>query len=277
MLILLCSDGLHGVVGEDDMKKALSSSGSLEAKSKDLISLARSRGARTTSRPFFCARPEKDPGSGRLSFTSNQITCYSQFLYMRTVDLIHQKRDGEELSPEDIASLVTVILAEKFPTIRCPRSSWHVLFGHERSRSQCDDERMIASGESVDLSGVPGVKVDKHSTGGVGDKTTLVARLLRRRGSYRAMTGGRAQGVTRHLDKLEAIPGMRTNLSTEEFVAQLNEHKLAFAAVPAQVAPADTRLQALRDATATVEASACWPRPSCRAKWRPESTRWFWT
>jgi len=119
-------------------------------------------------------------------------------------------------------------------------------------------ECMIRSGETVDLSSIPGMKVDKHSTGGVGDKTTLVAApLAAAAGAVVPMTGGRAQGFAGGtLDKLEAIPGVRTNLSAEEFVAQLNEHKLAFAGVPAELVPADARLQSLREATATVESIA---------------------
>jgi len=155
---------------------------------------------------------------------------------MRTVDLIHQKRDGEELSPEDIGSLVDGYLSGEIPDYQMSAFLMATYFSGMSDREvSAMTERMIASGSSLDLSGVPGVKVDKHSTGGVGDKTSLVAApLAAAAGVVVPMTGGRAQGVAGGtLDKLEAIPGLRTNLSPEEFVAQLNEHKLAFAGIPA--------------------------------------------
>jgi len=178
---------------------------------------------------------------------------------MRTVDLIHQKRDGEELSPEDIASLVDGYLSGEIPDYQMSAFLMATYFSGMSDREvSAMTERMIASGVSLDLSGVPGVKVDKHSTGGVGDKTSLVAApLAAAAGVVVPMTGGRAQGFAGGtLDKLEAIPGLRTNLTPEEFIAQLNEHKLAFASVPPEISPADARLQALRDQTATVESIA---------------------
>jgi pyrimidine-nucleoside phosphorylase/thymidine phosphorylase len=116
-------------------------------------------------------------------------------------------------------------------------------------------ERMTNSGESIDLSSVPGVKVDKHSTGGVGDKTSLIAApLAAAAGVTVPMISGRALGHTGGtLDKLESIPGFRTNLSIDEFRSQLIQHRLAFIGQTPQVAPADGKLYALRDATATVE------------------------
>ncbi|MCC6363236.1 MAG: thymidine phosphorylase, partial [Bryobacterales bacterium] len=116
-------------------------------------------------------------------------------------------------------------------------------------------ECMLHSGERVDLSAVPGTKVDKHSTGGVGDKTSLIAApLAASAGAVVPMISGRGLGYTGGtLDKLEAIPGFRTNLTIEAFLAQLQQHKLAFIGQTAQVAPADGKLYALRDSTATVE------------------------
>ena len=116
-------------------------------------------------------------------------------------------------------------------------------------------ERMTQSGEKVDLSSIPGVKVDKHSTGGVGDKTSLIAApLAAAAGVIVPMISGRALGHTGGtLDKLESIPGFRTNLSLDEFRAQLVQHGLAFIGQTPEVAPADNRFYALRDATATVE------------------------
>src|SRR5574338_580761 len=114
---------------------------------------------------------------------------------------------------------------------------------------------MLRSGDTVDLSGIPGVKVDKHSTGGVGDKTSLIAApLAAAAGALVPMISGRALGHTGGtLDKLESIPGFRTNLSIDEFREQLLAHKLAFIGQTPQVAPADGKLYALRNATATVE------------------------
>ena len=131
---------------------------------------------------------------------------------MRTVDLIHRKRDGEELAAEEI----------------------HFL---------------------IDLSSIPGVKVDKHSTGGVGDKTSLIASPIAAAAGVVVPTiSGRGLGHTGGtLDKLESIPGFRTDLTIDEFLAQLQEHKLAFIGQTPEVAPADGKLYAVRDATATVE------------------------
>jgi pyrimidine-nucleoside phosphorylase len=175
---------------------------------------------------------------------------------MRTVDLIHRKRDGEELSPKEIASLVDGYIGGEIPDYQMSAFLMAVFFSGMGDREvSALAERMIASGEQVDLSNVSGVKVDKHSTGGVGDKTSLIAApLAAAAGVIIPMVAGRAQGHTGGtLDKLESIPGLRTNLTPDEFKAQLNEHKLVFAGQNPQVAPADAKLSALRDVTATVE------------------------
>jgi pyrimidine-nucleoside phosphorylase len=175
---------------------------------------------------------------------------------MRTVDLIHRKRDGEELSPEEIAFLVDGYTNGVIPDYQISAFLMAVCFSGMTDREvSALTERMTNSGESVDLSPVPGLKVDKHSTGGVGDKTSLIAApLAAAAGVVVPMISGRALGHTGGtLDKLESIPGFRTTLSVDEFRAQLIQHRLAFIGQTPQVAPADGKLYALRDATATVE------------------------
>lgn len=175
---------------------------------------------------------------------------------MRTVDLIHRKRDGEELSAEEIAFLVDGYTSGAIPDYQISAFLMAVYFSGMTDREvSAFTERMTRSGEQVDLSSVPGVKVDKHSTGGVGDKTSLIsAPLAAAAGVTVPMIAGRALGHTGGtLDKLEAIPGFRTSLSIDEFRAQLTQHRLAFIGQTPEIAPADGKFYALRDATATVE------------------------
>ena len=175
---------------------------------------------------------------------------------MRTVDLIHRKRDGEELSAEEISFLVDGYTNGAIPDYQASAFLMAVFFSGMTDREVSSlTECMVQSGEKVDLSSVPGVKVDKHSTGGVGDKTSLIASpLAAAAGVTVPMISGRALGHTGGtLDKLESIPGFRTNLTIDEFRAQLIEHQLAFIGQTPEVAPADGRLYSLRDATATVE------------------------
>ena len=175
---------------------------------------------------------------------------------MRTVDLIHRKRDGEELSPDEIASLVDGYTSGTIPDYQMSAFLMAVFFANMTDREvSALTDRMVKSGETIDLSAVPGVKVDKHSTGGVGDKTSLIAApLAAAAGVIVPMISGRALGHTGGtLDKLESIPGFRTNLTIDEFRSQLAKHKLAFMGQSPQVAPADGKLYALRDSTATVE------------------------
>jgi pyrimidine-nucleoside phosphorylase len=175
---------------------------------------------------------------------------------MRTVDLIHRKRDGEELSAKEIAFLIDGYTNGGIPDYQMSAFLMAVFYSGMTDREvSAFTDRMIQSGESVDLSAVPGVKVDKHSTGGVGDKTSLIAApLAASAGVTVPMVSGRALGHTGGtLDKLESIPGFRTNLTVDEFREQLIQHRLAFIGQTPQVAPADGKLYALRDATATVE------------------------
>jgi pyrimidine-nucleoside phosphorylase len=175
---------------------------------------------------------------------------------MRTVDLIHRKRDGEELSAEEIAYLVDGYTNGSIPDYQLSAFLMAVFFSNMTDREvSALTDRMVQSGEIVDLSAIPGMKVDKHSTGGVGDKTSLIAApLAAAAGVVVPMISGRALGHTGGtLDKLESIPGFRTNLTVDEFREQLMKHKLAFMGQSPQVAPADGKFYALRDATATVE------------------------
>jgi len=175
---------------------------------------------------------------------------------MRTVDLIHRKRSGEELTPEEIASLVEGYTAGEIPDYQMAAFLMAVCFvGMSERELGTLTECMVRSGETLDLSDIPGVKVDKHSTGGVGDKTSLIAApLAAAAGAVVPMISGRALGHTGGtLDKLESIPGFRTDLSTAEFRQKLAEHKLCFIGQTAEIAPADGKLYALRDVTATVE------------------------
>ena len=175
---------------------------------------------------------------------------------MRTVDLIQRKRDGEELAAEEISFLVEGFTSGQIPEYQI--SAWLMSVFHssmsDREVSALTD-CMVASGQKLDLSDIPGVKVDKHSTGGVGDKTSLIAApIAAAAGVVVPMISGRALGFTGGtLDKLEAIPGFRTELTVEEFKAQLVKLGLAFIGQTPEIAPADGKLYALRDATATVE------------------------
>jgi len=175
---------------------------------------------------------------------------------MRTVDLIRRKRDGEELSPEEIGFLVDNYTQGVIPDYQMAAFLMAV-FHHGMGEKEVDamTDRMIATGQIVDLSSVPGVKVDKHSTGGVGDKTSLIAApLAASAGAVVPMISGRALGHTGGtLDKLESIPGFRTNLTVDEFREQLRMYGLAFMGQSAEVAPADGKLYALRDVTGTIE------------------------
>jgi len=175
---------------------------------------------------------------------------------MRTVDLVLRKRGGDELSVEEIQYLVNGYTSGEIPDYQMSALLMATYFSGMTDRElSALTECMIRSGETVDLSDIPGVKVDKHSTGGVGDKTSLIcAPIAAAAGVVVPMISGRGLGHTGGtLDKLESIPGFRTDLSVEQFRAQLREHGLCFIGQSDQIAPADKRLYALRDVTGTVE------------------------
>src|SRR5215467_14314451 len=169
---------------------------------------------------------------------------------MRTVDLIQRKRDGEELSPQEIDYLVEGYTSGEIPDYQMSAFLMAVYFSGMTDREVSRlTECMLRSGETVDLSAVPGIKVDKHSTGGVGDKTSLiVAPLAAAAGVVVPMMSGRGLGNTGGtVDKLESIPGFRTNLSSEDFRKQLSELGLCFIGQTEELVPADRKLYALRD------------------------------
>jgi pyrimidine-nucleoside phosphorylase len=175
---------------------------------------------------------------------------------MRTVDLIQRKRDGEELSPEEIEFLVDGYTKGDIPDYQMSSFLMAVFYSGMSDREVSRlTECMLRSGDTVDLSSIPGVKVDKHSTGGVGDKTSfIVAPLAAAAGVVVPMMSGRALGHTGGtLDKLESIPGFRTDLTAQEFEKQLRELGLCFIGQTDRLAPADRKLYALRDVTGTVE------------------------
>ena len=175
---------------------------------------------------------------------------------MRTVDLIHRKRDGEELSPEEVRHFVDGYTSGDIPDYQASAFLMAVFFSGMSDREvSALTESFIQSGSTVDLSSIPGVKVDKHSTGGVGDKTSLIsAPIAAAAGVVVPMISGRALGHTGGtLDKLESIPGFRTDFTVDEFKDQVGRLNLAFIGQTPEVAPADGKFYALRDVTATVE------------------------
>jgi pyrimidine-nucleoside phosphorylase len=174
---------------------------------------------------------------------------------MRTVDLIQRKRDGGELTPEEISFLVDGYTRGEIPDYQMSAFLMAVYFTGMTDREVSRmTECMMRSGEMLDLSEIPGLKVDKHSTGGVGDKTTLIVGPLAAAAEVIVPTmSGRGLGHTGGtVDKLESIPGMRTNLTIDEFKQQLATVGLCFVGQTGEMAPADGRLYSLRDVTGTV-------------------------
>ena len=170
--------------------------------------------------------------------------------------MIASKRDGLALSYREIEAAVLGFTRGRVSEGQMAALLMAVVLRGMSARETADlTTAMLKSGERLDLSSVPGIKVDKHSTGGVGDKTTLVvAPLVASFGVPVPKMSGRALGHTGGtIDKLECIPGLRTDLSAEQFRQQVGAIGVAIAAQTAEMVPADKKIYALRDATATVE------------------------
>ena len=174
---------------------------------------------------------------------------------MRMVDLIEKKRDGFELSKEEIDFIIEGYTNGSIPDYQMSAFAMAVFFsGMNDIESTNLAIAMLNSGDAMDLSMINGVKVDKHSTGGVGDKVSLVlAPMVASLGVKFAKMSGRGLGHTGGtLDKLESIPGFNISLTYDEFVKQVNEIGLAIVGQTGNLTPADKKLYALRDVTATV-------------------------
>jgi len=175
---------------------------------------------------------------------------------MRPYDIIKKKREGHSLTRDELASFLTGYLKGKIPDYQVSAFLMAVFFnGMTPEETICLTEVMLSSGTVLDLSAIPGPKVDKHSTGGVGDKVSLIlAPLVASAGVIVPMISGRGLGHTGGtLDKIESIPGFNTGLDIKRFKEVLSKSGCAIIGISEEMAPLDGRLYALRDVTATIE------------------------
>ncbi len=175
---------------------------------------------------------------------------------MRMVDIIIKKRIGQELSKEEIDFVINNYTNNVIPDYQMSSLAMAILFrGMNSKETALLTNAMMHSGDVVDLTSIKGIKVDKHSTGGVGDKTSLVlGPLVAAIGAKVAKMSGRGLGHTGGtLDKMESIPGLSIEMSEEQFIKQVNEIGIAIMGQTSELVPADKKLYSLRDVTGTVE------------------------
>ena len=175
---------------------------------------------------------------------------------MRIIDLIAKKQAGAALDEAEINYIIQGYTEESIPDYQMSAYLMAVYFqGMTKEEASLFTKAMVESGDQLDLSAIEGVKVDKHSTGGVGDTTTLVlAPLVAACGVPVAKMSGRGLGHTGGtVDKLESFPGFQTEISTQDFIDQVNEHKVAVIGQTGNLTPADKKIYALRDVTSTVQ------------------------
>lgn len=175
---------------------------------------------------------------------------------MRAYDIIHKKREGKKLSKEELEFLINGYVKGDIPDYQMSAWAMAVFFqGMDAEETANLTMLMAESGDMIDLSDIQGIKVDKHSTGGVGDTTTLIlAPLVASAGIPVAKMSGRGLGHTGGtIDKLESIPDFNTSMSRDRFIDNVNQHGVAVVGQTGNLTPADKKLYALRDVTATVE------------------------
>ena len=175
---------------------------------------------------------------------------------MRMLDLIEKKKMGERLSHDEIAYFVDAVTSSSAPDYQISALLMAIRFqGMDEQETSDLTDMMLHSGETIDLSAIAGIKVDKHSTGGVGDKTSLaLGPLVAACGAKLAKMSGRGLGHTGGtLDKMESVPGTTIALSEDRFIKQVNDIGIAIGGQTAEIDPADKKLYALRDVTGTVD------------------------
>ena len=175
---------------------------------------------------------------------------------MRMIDIINKKRLGEVLNKEEINFWIEGLCNDSIPNYQSSALAMAIAInGMSKEETYYLTGAMAKSGDILDFSKMKGAFIDKHSTGGVGDKTSLVlAPMVAACGGYVAKMSGRGLGHTGGtLDKLESIPGFNINLKQEQFIKQVNKHRIAIIGQNASLAPADKKLYALRDVTGTVQ------------------------